>query len=261
MKERLDKILVAKGLVKSRELARALIMEGNVFVDGSQVTKAGFLAHDTADIDLRKTGIPYVSRGGLKIEAALDFFTITVHDKIIMDVGASTGGFTDCLLQRGARKIYCIDVGYGQLAWSLRKDPRVVLLERTNIRYLSEKLKERGEKGREQGMEELIECRVDMAVVDVSFISLKTVIPAVVPFLHADAEILALVKPQFEVGKGEVGKGGIVKEEEKRLSAVEDVRGALERLGLTTIGVFQSPTPGQKGNREYFLYMKREYHG
>jgi 23S rRNA (cytidine1920-2'-O)/16S rRNA (cytidine1409-2'-O)-methyltransferase len=219
------------------------------------------LVHDTADIDLRKTGIPYVSRGGLKIEAALDFFTITVHDKIIMDVGASTGGFTDCLLQRGARKIYCIDVGYGQLAWSLRKDPRVVLLERTNIRYLSEKLKERGEKGREQGMEELIECRVDMAVVDVSFISLKTVIPAVVPFLHADAEILALVKPQFEVGKGEVGKGGIVKEEEKRLSAVEDVRGALERLGLTTIGVFQSPTPGQKGNREYFLYMKREYHG
>lgn len=261
MKERLDKILVAKGLVKSRELARALIMEGNVFVDGSQVTKAGSLVHDTADIDLRKTGMPYVSRGGLKIEAALDFFHITAQDKIIMDVGASTGGFTDCLLQRGARKIYCIDVGYGQLAWSLRKDPRVILLERTNIRYLSEKLKERGEKGREQGMEYLIESRVDMAVADVSFISLKTVIPAVVPFLHADAEILALVKPQFEVGKGEVGKGGIVKEEEKRLSAVEDVRGALERLGLTTIGVLQSPTPGQKGNREYFLYMKREYHG
>jgi 23S rRNA (cytidine1920-2'-O)/16S rRNA (cytidine1409-2'-O)-methyltransferase len=261
LKERLDKILVAKGLVKSRELARALIMEGNVFVDGSQVTKAGSLVHDTADIDLRKTGMPYVSRGGLKIEAAIDFFHITAQDKIIMDVGASTGGFTDCLLQRGARKIYCIDVGYGQLAWSLRKDPRVVLLERTNIRYLSEKLKERGEKGREQGMEELIESRVNMAVADVSFISLKTVIPAVVPFLHADAEILALVKPQFEVGKGEVGKGGIVKEEEKRLSAVEDVRGALERLGLTTIGVFQSPTPGQKGNREYFLYMKREYHG
>lgn len=261
MKERLDKILVAKGLVKSRELARALIMEGNVFVGGSQVTKAGTLVHNTADINLRKTGIPYVSRGGLKIEAALDFFTITVHDKIIMDVGASTGGFTDCLLQRGARKIYCIDVGYGQLAWSLRKDPRVILLERTNIRYLSETLKERGEKGGEQGMEDLIESRVDMAVVDVSFISLKTVIPAVVPFLHADAEILALVKPQFEVGKGEVGKGGIVKEEEKRLSAVKNVRGALERLGLTTIDVFQSPTPGQKGNREYFLYMKREYHG
>ena len=261
MKERLDKILVAKGLVKSRELARALIMEGNVFVDGSQVTKAGSLVHDTADIDLRKTGIPYVSRGGLKIEAALDFFHITAQDKIIMDVGASTGGFTDCLLQRGARKIYCIDVGYGQLAWSLRKDPRVILLERTNIRYLSETLKERGEKGKEQGMEDLIESRVDMAVVDVSFISLKTVIPAVVPFLHAGAEILALVKPQFEVGKGEVGKGGIVKEEEKRLSAVEDVRCALEGQGLTTIGVFQSPTPGQKGNREYFLYMKRESHG
>ena len=180
MKERLDKILVAKGLVKSRELARALIMEGNVFVDGLQITKAGFLVHDTADIDLRKTGIPYVSRGGLKIEAALDFFHITAQDKIIMDVGASTGGFTDCLLQRGARKIYCIDVGYGQLAWSLRNDPRVILLERTNIRYLSETLKERGEKGKEQGMEDLIERRVAMAVVDVSFISLKTVIPAVV---------------------------------------------------------------------------------
>jgi len=261
LKERLDKILVAKGLVKSRELARAFIMEGNVFVDGSQVTKAGSLVHDTADIDLRKAGLPYVSRGGLKLEAALDFFTVTVHDKIIMDVGASTGGFTDCLLQRGARKIYCIDVGYGQLAWSLRKDPRVILLERTNIRYLSETLKEREEKSGEQGIKDLIESRVDMAVVDVSFISLKTVIPAVVPFLHADAEILALVKPQFEVGKGEVGKGGIVKEEEKRLSAVEDVRGALERQGLAAIGVFQSPTPGQKGNREYFLYMKREHHG
>ena len=261
MKERLDKILVAKGLVKSRELARALIMEGNVFVGGAQVTKAGSLVHDNADIDLRKSGIPYVSRGGLKIEAALDFFHITAQDKIIMDVGASTGGFTDCLLQRGARKIYCIDVGYGQLAWSLRQDPRVILLERTNIRYLSETLKERGEKGREQGMEELIERRVAMAVVDVSFISLKTVIPAVVPFLHAGAEILALVKPQFEVGKGELGKGGIVKDEEKRLSAVEDVRCALEGQRLATIGVFQSPTPGQKGNREYFLYMRREAHG
>ena len=261
MKERLDKILVAKGLVKSRELARALIMEGNVFVDGSQVTKAGFLVRDTADIGLRKTGIPYVSRGGLKIEAALDFFHIAAQDKIIMDVGASTGGFTDCLLQRGAKKIYCIDVGYGQLAWSLRKDPRVILLERTNIRYLSETLKERGEKGKEQGMEDLIERRVAMAVVDVSFISLKTVIPAIVPFLHAGAEILALIKPQFEVGKGEVGKGGIVKEEEKRQSAVEDVRCALEGQGLATVGVFQSPTPGQKGNREYFIYMKREYHG
>jgi 23S rRNA (cytidine1920-2'-O)/16S rRNA (cytidine1409-2'-O)-methyltransferase len=261
LKERLDKILVAKGLVKSRELARALIMEGNVFVGGLQVTKAGSLVHDTADIDLRKTGIPYVSRGGLKIEAALDFFHCAVQDKIIMDVGASTGGFTDCLLQRGARKIYCIDVGYGQLAWSLRQDPRVILLERTNIRYLSETLKERGEKGREQGMEDLIERRVAMAVVDVSFISLKTVIPAVVPFLHAEAEILALVKPQFEVGKGELGKGGIVKDEEKRLSAVEDVRCALEGQRLSTIGVFQSPTPGQKGNREYFLYMRRESHG
>jgi len=254
-------MLVAKGLVKSRELARALIMEGNVFVDGSQVTKAGSLVHDTADIALRKSGLPYVSRGGLKIEAALDFFHITVQDRIIMDVGASTGGFTDCLLQRGAGRIYCIDVGYGQLAWSLRKDPRVILLERTNIRHLSETLKERRDKGKEQGMEDLIESRVDMAVVDVSFISLKIVVPAVVPFLHARAEILALIKPQFEVGKGEVGKGGIVKEEEKRLSAVEDVRRTLEGQGLTTIGVFQSPVPGQKGNREYFLYMKRESHG
>lgn len=266
MKERLDKILVSKGLVKSREIARALIMEGKVFVDGKKLTKAGTLVKEASDISLKETGLPYVSRGGLKLEAAIDYFTIYVKDKIIMDVGSSTGGFTDCLLQRGAKKVFCIDVGYGQLAWLLRKDPRVVLLERTNVRYLDEILKNqesvsslnslnRGVK--EQDFEDLLKSHIDIAAIDVSFISLTKVIPAVLKFIREEGEVLALVKPQFEVGKGEVGKGGIVKEEEQRLKAVKNVREDLEKLGLSTIGIFQSPVPGQKGNIEYFLYMKR----
>jgi len=160
-----------------------------------------------------------------------------------MDVGSSTGGFTDCMLQMGAEKIYCIDVGYGQIAWSLRNDPRVILLERTNIRHLERKR---------------IPDIIDIATIDVSFISLTKVIPKVLEFLKEDGEILALVKPQFEVGKGEVGKGGIVREEEKRLAAVASVRAEIETAGLHTIGVFESPVRGQKGNIEYFLYLKKE---
>ncbi|MBA3060875.1 MAG: TlyA family rRNA (cytidine-2'-O)-methyltransferase, partial [Nitrospirae bacterium] len=159
-----------------------------------------------------------------------------------MDVGSSTGGFTDCMLQMGAKKIYCIDVGYGQIAWSLRNDPRVILLERTNIRHLERKR---------------IPDIIDIATIDVSFISLTKVIPKVLEFLKEDGEILALVKPQFEVGKGEVGKGGIVREEEKRLAAVDSVRTEIETAGLYTIGVFESPVRGQKGNIEYFLYLKK----
>lgn len=258
MKERLDKVLVAKGLVKSREMARALIMEGNVFVDGNRLTKAGTLVSGTSAIVLRKAGLPYVGRGGLKLEAALDHFHIEVKGKVVMDVGSSTGGFTDCLLQRGAKKVYCIDVGYGQLDWSLRNDPRLALLERTNVRYLEEILKERTKKkaGRVE-FDELIERDIDMATVDVSFISLKQVIPEVVKFLKKGGEIVALVKPQFEVGRGEVGKGGIVREEDKRLAAVRSVREFSNMLGLATVGIFESPVAGQKGNREYFLYAKR----
>ena len=172
-----------------------------------------------------------------------------------MDVGSGTGGFTDCLLKRGARKIYCIDVGYGQLAWPLRNDPRVVLMERLNVRYLDTIIKEQRFKGRE--FEDLMNSNIDMVMIDVSFISLSKVIPAVLGFIKEKGRILALVKPQFEVGKGEVGKGGIVREEEKRLKTVENVRKNLEDLGLRTTGVFQSPLPGRSGNIEYFLYMEK----
>ena len=261
MKDRLDKILVAKKLVRSREMARALIMEGKVFVGGTRITKAGTLVSDTSDILVREKDLPFVSRGGLKLEAAINFFSLDVKDKIVIDAGASTGGFTDCLLKKGAKKVYCIDVGYGQLDWSLRKDPRVVPLEKTNIRYLGEIVG--GTESRFKGpeFEDLRSGNIDMAVIDVSFISLKKVVPALTGFLKEEGQILALVKPQFEVGKGEVGKGGIVREEARRLEAVSGVRHELEEKGLETIGVFQSPVPGQKGNVEYFLYMKRGTHG
>jgi 23S rRNA (cytidine1920-2'-O)/16S rRNA (cytidine1409-2'-O)-methyltransferase len=257
LKERLDKILVSRRLVKSRELARALIMEGKVFVDGNKITKAGTPVSDTAEISLREEVTPYVSRGGLKLEAALDFFSIGVTGKIIMDVGSGTGGFTDCLLKRGAQKVYCADVGYGQLAWPLRNDPRVVLMERLNVRYLDTIIKEQEQRFKDRVFEDLMDINIDMVVMDVSFISLTKVIPAVLGFIKEEGKILALVKPQFEVGKGEVGKGGIVREEEKRLKTVENIRTELEDLGLITIGVFQSPLPGRKGNIEYFLYMTK----
>ncbi|MEW6675967.1 MAG: TlyA family RNA methyltransferase [Nitrospirota bacterium] len=256
-RERLDKILVLRGLVKSRELAKALIIEGKVFVNGKKITKTGTPVSEASEISLKEGALPYVSRGGLKLEAAINFLNIDLNDKIIMDVGSSTGGFTDCLLKKGAKKVYCIDVGYGQLAWSLRKDLRVIPMERTNIRYLDKILRSQESKVRSQEFEDLIKSNIDMATVDVSFISLLKVIPKVIEFLKKDGEILALIKPQFEVGKGEVGKGGIVREEEKRLKAVENVQKNSEKLGLKTIGIFQSPIPGQRGNIEYFLYMKK----
>ena len=257
MKDRLDKILVSKGLVKSREMAKTLIMEGKVIVDGKKITKAGTSVSNTADISLKEEKLPYVSRGGLKLEAAIRFFNINPENKIAMDVGSSTGGFTDCLLKMGTKKVYCIDVGYGQLAWPLRKDHRVILLERTNMRYLESKLKTQKSEVRRKELVDLIQNNIDLATIDVSFISLKMVIPHVLKFLKEEGEVLALVKPQFEVGKGEVGKGGIVREEEKRLSAVKSVQVESENLGLRTIGAFQSPISGQKGNIEYFLYMKK----
>ena len=257
MKERLDKILVSRGLVKSRELARALIMEGKIFVDGRRITKAGAPVSDGADILLRENALPFVSRGGLKLDAALNFFGVDVTDKIFMDVGSSSGGFTDCLLKRGARKIYCIDVGYGQLAWSLRQDPRVVTLERTNIRVLDDIVRALDHRVASAVFDDLKMRRIDAAVIDVSFISLTKVVPEAIKFMKESGEVLALVKPQFEVGKGAVGKGGIVRDGVKRLSAVRRVRDDLEVVGLRTAGVFESPVPGQKGNIEYFLYMKR----
>lgn len=242
MKSRLDKILVDRGIAPSRERAQALIMEGRVFVAGIAVTKAGSMVNADANIELKGEDMPYVSRGGIKLEAAIKHFNISLKNKIAMDVGSSTGGFTDCMLQHGAKKIYCIDVGYGQLAWKLRQDVRVALIERTNIRYLER---------------EKIPDAVDIATIDVSFISLLKVAPKVLQFLKEDGEIIALIKPQFEVGKGEVGRGGIVKDEAKRLKTVKNINENLEGLGLETVGVIQSPIAGQKGNIEYLIYMKR----
>lgn len=244
-KQRLDMILLERGLVESREKAKALIMEGKVLVNDIPVTKAGTMVPFDAAVTL-KEDIPYVGRGGLKLEAALNYFGIVLEGLIAMDIGSSTGGFTDCILKKGVKKVYCIDVGYGQLAWQLREDPRIVLLEKTNIRYLE----------REKIPEE-----IDFITIDVSFISLKKVIPKAMEFLKEEGQILALIKPQFEVGKGDVGKGGIVKDEGKRMLVVEEIRNFAEGLGLTVIGVFQSPIKGSKGNIEYFIYMKSRRHG
>ncbi len=240
MKERLDKLLIKKGLVSSRERAKALILEGRVLVNRSPVDKAGTLIDEGAEIVLRGEDLPYVSRGGLKLEAALEHFHIQLDGRVVMDVGASTGGFTDCMLQKGARKVYAVDVGYGQLSWKLRKDPRVVVLERTNIRYLTE---------------EMLPEKVDFVTIDVSFISLLKVVPKILEFLKAGGGILALIKPQFEVGKGEVDKGGVIKSVEKRMNVVRKITEGLESLGLAMQGVFESPVKGQKGNIEYFIYM------
>lgn len=261
MKQRLDRILLSRGIVKSRELAKALIMEGKVFVNGKNVTKAGALVSETSHFVLKENEVPFVSRGGLKLEAALKFFDVHVHGKIIMDVGSSTGGFTDCLLKRKAKKVYSIDVGYGQLDWSLRNDSRVVVLERTNVRYLD--TMNFMELTRKKGCncDELISRTVDMATIDVSFISLSKVLPVVHSFVRENGVVLALIKPQFEVGKGEVGKGGIIRKEEKRLRSIVNIQDFSEKNNYKVLGVSLSPIAGQKGNREYFIYLRKAAHG
>jgi len=245
-RERLDVIMVNNGMVKSRERARALIMEGKVTVNGVPVLKSGTLVSADAEIILKKEDIPYVGRGGLKLKAALDFFHIAPVDKIVMDIGCSTGGFTDCILQENARKVYAIDVGYGQIDWSLRQNPRVSLLEKTNIRYLEK---------------EKISDPVNLILIDVSFISLTKVLPKCLEFLDDEGAVLALIKPQFEVGKGLVEKGGVIKDESKRMDAVEKIRTFAETIGLKSIGIFESPVHGQKGNIEYFIYLRRTMNG
>lgn len=237
-RERIDKLLVDRGLVGSRERARQLIMAGAVWVGGTRIDKPGTLVRVEAALEVRGADLPFVSRGGLKLAAALDHWRIDATGLVAIDVGASTGGFTDCLLQRGARHVTAIDVGYGQFAWSLRHDPRVTLLERTNIRHLDQ--------------QRLLHS-ADLAVIDVSFISLRLVLPAVAPLLKAGGLLLTLVKPQFEVGKGAVGKGGVVRDPTQRQAAVETIRAAGIALGLTCHGAYESPVPGPKGNREVFL--------
>ena len=241
VKLRLDKLLVERGLAPSREKAQALIMAGQVLVDDRMLDKAGQQVSAQAEIRIKGETLPYVSRGGLKLRRALDEFGLDVTGLVALDVGASTGGFTDCLLQAGARQVYAVDVGYGQLAWKLRQDGRVVNIERTNIRYLT--LEELG-------------CAPDLAVIDASFISLAKVLPATVRLIRPGGYVVALIKPQFEVGRGEVGKGGIVRDPAAHTRAIESVRRAAMELGLTVSGQCDSPITGADGNREFLILLE-----
>jgi 23S rRNA (cytidine1920-2'-O)/16S rRNA (cytidine1409-2'-O)-methyltransferase len=238
---RLDKLLVERGLSPSRQRAEALILAAPVRVDGRVITKSGQRIDTDADIAILGTDHPYVSRGGVKLAHAIEVFGLVVTGVVAMDVGASTGGFTDCLLQHGARRVYAIDVGYGQLAWKLRQDPRVAVLERQNVRYLQQ----------EQVAEE-----IHLITIDVSFISLKLVIPAVLPFLTSPGHIIALIKPQFEAGRDQVGKKGVVRNPVIHEQVCREVRGFCERLGFEVVGIEPSPILGPEGNREFLLVAR-----
>ncbi|MEZ4863949.1 MAG: TlyA family RNA methyltransferase [Caldilineaceae bacterium] len=240
-KQRLDLLLVARGLAESREQARRLIMAGEVLVDEQVRDKPG--QNFPADVTVRvRNQLPYVSRGGVKLAAALDTFPITVVGRCAVDVGASTGGFTDCLVQRGIARVYAIDVGYGQLAWKLRTDPRVVVLERTNIRHQ-----------RQLPNADL----ADLAVIDASFISLSLVLPATLQLLTPNADIVALIKPQFEAGKERVGKGGVVRDKRVHRQVLEEVFTLAEGLALSVRGLIPSPLLGPAGNVEFLLWCGR----
>ena len=241
-KIRLDQLLAQRGLAESREKAKAVIMAGLVEVESVKVDKPGRLITTSASVSLKKPFSPYVSRGGLKLEKALRHFSIDVGGQILMDVGASTGGFTDCLLQHGAKAVISIDVGYGQLDWNLRQDPRVKVLEKTNVRYMKQ---------------EDIEGPVDGAVIDVSFISLRLVVPPVSNLLKDNAFIVALIKPQFEVGKGQVGKGGVVRDKKLHNEVIDTLETFFESNGWTVQGHTPSPILGTKGNHEFLIYVKR----
>lgn len=241
-KERLDLVLAAQGLVPSREAAARTVLAGGVSVDGVMVDKPAKLVSPDARIEIVRPAM-FVSRSGDKLAAALDTFRIDPKGTIALDVGCSTGGFTDCLLQRGATRIYAIDVGYGQFEWRLRNDSRVVLLERTNIRYVDRSA---------------VPEPIDLAVIDVSFISLTLVLPAVIHLLNSTAMVVVLVKPQFEVGKGQVGRGGIVRDDTQRVAVTEKVIACAEQLGLHLKGVLDSPVVGRKGNREILVGFARE---
>jgi 23S rRNA (cytidine1920-2'-O)/16S rRNA (cytidine1409-2'-O)-methyltransferase len=241
-KARLDLLLLERGLVESREKAKALIMAGRVEVDRVVVDKPGRLVATSSMVSLTPGGSAYASRGGDKLEAALRGFDIDVKDLTLMDVGASAGGFTDCLLRRGAGRVVCVDVGYGQLDWRLRQDPRVVVLEKTNARYLTR---------------DHVPGPLHGAVIDVSFISLRLVVPPVSELLEPEAFMVALIKPQFEVGRGQVGKGGVVRDERLRQQVIETLSSFFEGLAWSVQGVLPSPLLGPKGNQEYLIYVRR----
>jgi len=241
-KTRLDQLLVGRGLAKSRAQAQALILAGRVVVQGLAVPKAGAMVPDAVQVTLKESP-PFVSRGGEKLAGALEHFAVSPAGKAVLDTGASTGGFTHCLLTRGARRVYAVDVGYGQLDASLRNDPRVAVLERVNIRHLPK---------------EAIPEPLDLATLDLSFISLTLVLPKILELLSPGGEILALVKPQFEVGKGQVGKGGVVRDLPLQQAAVARVAAAAAALGLRVNPAFPSSLKGPKGNQEYFLHLIRQ---
>lgn len=240
VRKRLDQALVDQCLVRSRERAKAMIMAGKVLINGIRADKPGTQVKHDARLEVNTPDHPYVSRGGLKLEKALQSFPVSVQDAVCLDIGASTGGFTDCLLKFGAKKVYAVDVGYGQLDWSLRRDDRVVVIERTNIRHLPY---------------ETIGQLMDAVVADTSFISLKTVIPAAEKFMRNGTNILALIKPQFEAGKEHVAKGGIVKDPEIRNQVKQDITLFFEERGYKVNGTITSPVLGAKGNEEYIIWI------
>lgn len=242
-KERLDVLLVEKGLAESREKAKTLIMTGNVFVNGQREDKAGTKIDKSLEIFVKSNPNPYVSRGGLKLEKAMEQYPIELTGKICMDVGSSTGGFTDCMLQNGAVKVYSIDVGRGQLAWKLRQDPRVVCMEKTNIRYVEPKD---------------IDEKAAFVSIDVSFISLKKVLTPVKALMADGAEMVCLIKPQFEAGREKVGKKGVVRDIQVHKDVVKTIVGHAHGLGFNCLGVDYSPIKGPEGNIEYLLYLRNE---
>ena len=240
--ERLDVLLVQRGEVSSREKARRLIMAGDVYVDNQVVDKPGKQVPGDAVVTVQQPGIPYVSRGGLKLRKAIEYFSIDVSGKIAIDVGASTGGFTDCLLQNGVRFVYAVDVGYGQLDWNIRRDERVDALERTNIRYVRQ---------------EHFDQEIDLVTVDVSFISLDKVIPVVASLLQTRGQIVALIKPQFEAGRRNVGKGGVVRNPDVHRQVIQNVCDLAMRAGLAVAGLTYSPVRGPAGNIEYLVWLQK----
>lgn len=239
---RADDALVSKGLVETKSRAKTLIMMGKVFCGGKRIEKAGELVSLDQQFEI-KEDLPYVSRGGLKLEAALNTFKIALKDKVCLDIGASTGGFTDCMLKFGAKRVYAVDVGYGLLDDKLRKDSRVINMERTNFRYIDEAL---------------IPEKVDFISIDVSFISLLLIIPKALLFLKDGGEVVALIKPQFELSPKEVGRGGIVKDELLHKKAVDKITNFLNDLQLDVLGTIPSPILGQKGNKEFLVYFRKK---
>jgi 23S rRNA (cytidine1920-2'-O)/16S rRNA (cytidine1409-2'-O)-methyltransferase len=240
-KLRLDQLLVGKGLFASREQARRAIMAGEVMIETRVAAKPAELVHEQVDVTVQPVQ-KYVGRGGLKLEAALDHFNIDVHGKTALDIGVSTGGFTDCMLQRGARKVYAVDVGHGQLDWKLRNDPRVIVLEKVNARFLSH---------------EHIPELVDLCVIDVSFISLTLILPNAFELITADGVILALIKPQFELQRADVGKGGIVRDQRLHQKAQDKIVAFVTRLGHMVTGIVPSAITGADGNQEFFACMRK----